>query len=374
MNLAYIPAAPTRAAVAFDASPAAPTSSAGVWEAGAGAIFAENEALAWLVELLGWPATPVAASSPAARRQPLGAGRRPAGGPDPPRRPDRPALATGLHPERALLDPIRRRVLDAEVVLVAEDERGHLTGEALRAALRTIRRRVRRRGLGRHHERRAWSTTWTASPTCARSSASGCTSTARTAERRWPRRACATAVPRHRARGQLHRRPAQVAVRPVRLLCPALPGSRAGPGRALAAGPATWSRRPGGLESGGPGRPPLPARPRPAVLVQPGHLRHRPLTGGDRADAEDGPGGCRRDPRLRPAEAGPRAGTVGAAVRAARLGRRATTPTGPSGLAQEGVILCLPTDWQGRTVLRLAFVNPATDPERVIEVLRTTTG
>ena len=27
----------------------------GVWETGAGAIFAENEALGWLVELLGWP-------------------------------------------------------------------------------------------------------------------------------------------------------------------------------------------------------------------------------------------------------------------------------------------------------------------------------
>ncbi len=38
-------------------------------------------------------------------------------------------------------------------------------------------------------------------------------------------------------------------------------------------------------------------------------------------------------------------------------------------LASDGVILCLPTRWHGRTVLRLAFVNPETDPERVIEVL-----
>ena len=30
---------------------------AGTWESGAGAIFAENEALAWLVELFGWPKT-----------------------------------------------------------------------------------------------------------------------------------------------------------------------------------------------------------------------------------------------------------------------------------------------------------------------------
>jgi glutamate/tyrosine decarboxylase-like PLP-dependent enzyme len=37
--------------------------------------------------------------------------------------------------------------------------------------------------------------------------------------------------------------------------------------------------------------------------------------------------------------------------------------------AADGVILCVPTQWQGRTVLRLAFVNPATDADRVIEVL-----
>ena len=45
-----------------------------------------------------------------------------------------------------------------------------------------------------------------------------------------------------------------------------------------------------------------------------------------------------------------------------------------STIAHEGVILCIPTRWQGRTVLRLAFVNPATDPNHVLEVLRTTTG
>ena len=40
-------------------------------------------------------------------------------------------------------------------------------------------------------------------------------------------------------------------------------------------------------------------------------------------------------------------------------------------LAREGVILCLPTTWHGETVLRLAFVNPATKAERVIKVLET---
>ena len=40
-------------------------------------------------------------------------------------------------------------------------------------------------------------------------------------------------------------------------------------------------------------------------------------------------------------------------------------------LAREGVILCLPTTWRGETVLRLAFVKPATKAERVFAVLET---
>ena len=42
-------------------------------------------------------------------------------------------------------------------------------------------------------------------------------------------------------------------------------------------------------------------------------------------------------------------------------------------LALEGRILCIPTVWKGRTVLRLAFVNPATEADHVLEVLAETT-
>lgn len=55
MNLAYIPSAPTRAAVAFDVATSAANIFGGLWEAGAGAIFAENEALGWLISLVRWP-------------------------------------------------------------------------------------------------------------------------------------------------------------------------------------------------------------------------------------------------------------------------------------------------------------------------------
>ncbi|MCB1630127.1 MAG: hypothetical protein KDI48_20535, partial [Xanthomonadales bacterium] len=41
-------------------------------------------------------------------------------------------------------------------------------------------------------------------------------------------------------------------------------------------------------------------------------------------------------------------------------------------LAKAGVMLCVPTQWHGRPVLRLAFVNPESDPAQVLTVLRET--
>jgi glutamate/tyrosine decarboxylase-like PLP-dependent enzyme len=40
-------------------------------------------------------------------------------------------------------------------------------------------------------------------------------------------------------------------------------------------------------------------------------------------------------------------------------------------MALDGVILCLPTRWRERTVLRLAFVNPETQPAQVLAALDT---
>jgi glutamate/tyrosine decarboxylase-like PLP-dependent enzyme len=39
--------------------------------------------------------------------------------------------------------------------------------------------------------------------------------------------------------------------------------------------------------------------------------------------------------------------------------------------ALAGTMLCVPTRWRGRSVLRLVFVNPATDPAVVVGVLDT---
>ncbi len=85
MNLAYIPAAPTRAALAFDAVVSSYNIFAGTWESGAGAIFAENQALAWLVELLGGQDGRRMLHLGRHHRQPVGPGRRPAVRPKPTR-------------------------------------------------------------------------------------------------------------------------------------------------------------------------------------------------------------------------------------------------------------------------------------------------
>ncbi|HET7474888.1 MAG TPA: aminotransferase class V-fold PLP-dependent enzyme [Dermatophilaceae bacterium] len=135
-NLAYIPAAPTRAALAFDAVVSSHNIFAGTWEAGAGAVFAENQALAWLVGLLGWPASAGGCfvsggtlgnlSALVAGRQAARARRGgPAGG--------RWQLACSADAHSSIVSAAS--VMDADVVVVEEDDRGHLTGPALRGAL-----------------------------------------------------------------------------------------------------------------------------------------------------------------------------------------------------------------------------------------------
>jgi glutamate/tyrosine decarboxylase-like PLP-dependent enzyme len=135
-NLAYIPASPTRAALAFDAVVSSYNIFAGSWESGAGAVFAENQALAWLVQLLSWPETAggcfvsggtignlsaLLTARQFARNQ---LGRHPVGQ-------WRLACTADAHSSvRAAAN-----VLDAEVVVVPENDHGQLTGDALRTTL-----------------------------------------------------------------------------------------------------------------------------------------------------------------------------------------------------------------------------------------------
>src|SRR6476659_4104045 len=55
-HLAFVSGAPTRAAMLFDLVTAASSIHGAYWMEGAGGIFAENQAMKWLVELTGMPA------------------------------------------------------------------------------------------------------------------------------------------------------------------------------------------------------------------------------------------------------------------------------------------------------------------------------
>ncbi len=136
MNLAYIPAAPTRSAIAFDFATSAANIFAGIWEAGAGAIHAENEALSWIVDLLGWPDSAGGTFVSGGTMGNLSAlvtardtirdrrGGTPDGGW---------MLACTSDAHSSILGAAN--ALDVGVVEVEQDERGHLTAAALRPVL-----------------------------------------------------------------------------------------------------------------------------------------------------------------------------------------------------------------------------------------------
>jgi glutamate/tyrosine decarboxylase-like PLP-dependent enzyme len=136
MNLGHVPTAPTPAANLFDLVVSASSIFAGLWEGGAGAIAAENQALHWLARLAGFPAGAggcfVTGGSAAnlsalvtARHQARTARGAPPGG--------RWRFATTAEAHASV--HAAARVMDVDVVLVPPDERGRMTGAALRATL-----------------------------------------------------------------------------------------------------------------------------------------------------------------------------------------------------------------------------------------------
>lgn len=135
-SLAFIPAAPSEAATLFDLVVGATSIFGGSWSEGAGAVFAENQALRWLVGLAGLPATAGGVfvqggtignlSALVAARQVA----RAVGGASPPAR-WRLAATTETH------SSVRSAaaVMDADVVDVPVDGDGRLTGANLRRTL-----------------------------------------------------------------------------------------------------------------------------------------------------------------------------------------------------------------------------------------------
>jgi L-2,4-diaminobutyrate decarboxylase len=132
---AFVPAAPTKAAVLFDILVGASSITGSTWTEGAGAIYAENEALAWLCEIAGLPdgagGTFVSGGS-AGNLAGLVAARHTADA----QRPGRPArwrLAAADAAHASIWKTAR--IMDVDVLPVPHDGRDRLTGEALAEAL-----------------------------------------------------------------------------------------------------------------------------------------------------------------------------------------------------------------------------------------------
>jgi L-2,4-diaminobutyrate decarboxylase len=132
---AFVPVAPTEAAMLFDLVVGSSALYGGSWLEGAGAVFAENEALRWLADLAGFPpgaggvfvsggsAGNLSALTAARYRWRLG-------------RPDRAVVRGAVLASTAAHSSVvaSARVMDADVVTVPAGQDGQLTAAGLRRA------------------------------------------------------------------------------------------------------------------------------------------------------------------------------------------------------------------------------------------------
>ena len=135
MNLAYVPTAPSIASTMFDLVVSASSIFGGNWEAGAGAIAAENQALRWLADLAGFPETAggvFVSGGSAANLSALATAREVFTA----SRGERPTRFTVAVTDEAHASVrAAARVMDVEVLGVPVDAAGRMTGAALEAAL-----------------------------------------------------------------------------------------------------------------------------------------------------------------------------------------------------------------------------------------------
>ena len=137
--LSFIPAAPTESSLLFDLIVGASSVHAGSWLEGAGAVHAENEAIAWLAGLAGLPASAggvfvqggtIGNLSALVAARHVATARRVAEGRE---RPARWVLACSEDAHSSVASAAA--VMDVDVVAVPVDADGRLTGDALERAL-----------------------------------------------------------------------------------------------------------------------------------------------------------------------------------------------------------------------------------------------
>jgi len=137
--LSFIPSAPTKAAAAFDMVVGASSVYSGSWLEGSGAVYAENQALRWLADLAGLPRTSGGAFVQGGTIGNLSAlvAAREAAFEHRGRRPERWAVCVTGETHSSVKHALRV-VMDVEIVEVPGDERGRMTGEALRSVVGSL--------------------------------------------------------------------------------------------------------------------------------------------------------------------------------------------------------------------------------------------
>jgi L-2,4-diaminobutyrate decarboxylase len=134
--LAFVPAAPTEAATLFDLAVSASSIYGGSWLEGAGAVFAENQALRWICDLVGMGPNAggvFVSGGTAANLSGLIAARHRFRERFPEHARTRVAVASAASAHSSVASAAR--VMDVDEVLVEPDDLGRLTGAALRRAL-----------------------------------------------------------------------------------------------------------------------------------------------------------------------------------------------------------------------------------------------
>ena len=143
--LSFIPSAPTKAAAAFDMLVGASSVYPGSWLEGSGAVYAENQALRWLADLAGLPAGAGGAfvqGGTIGNLSALVAAREAAlerrGG----TRPQWWAVCAAEETHSSVKHALRV-VMDVDIIEVAGDARGRMTGAALRTVVDALPRHLR---------------------------------------------------------------------------------------------------------------------------------------------------------------------------------------------------------------------------------------
>ncbi len=134
-SLAFVAAAPTPASFGMDVALGAAEIFAGNWDGGSGAIYAENQALAWLAALAKWPDSAGGVFVSGGTMGNLSAlhAARVNHSKNLTKRPDRWRILCSSEAHSSIAAVAR--VMDAELITVQADENGCMSGEAARDAL-----------------------------------------------------------------------------------------------------------------------------------------------------------------------------------------------------------------------------------------------